>query len=101
MIVIPMSLPIIATISLFYAINYWNTLFPSIMFITDNAKRTLYNYIYLIISGTENSFAVGRPIATYAIQFANITIATLPIILVYPFLQKYYVKGVMVGGIKG
>jgi len=55
----------------------------------------------MIISDQEGSHFVGRPVASYAIRFANITVAMLPIMLVYPFLQKYYVKGVMVGGIKG
>lgn len=100
-IVIPLSLPVLATVSLFYAVNYWNTLFPSIMFVTDQRKKSLYNYIYTIISDSEGSFTVGKPMATYAVKFANITVAMLPIMLVYPFLQKYYVKGAMIGGIKG
>lgn len=101
LIVIPLSLPVIATLTLFYAIDFWNTLYPSIMFVTDGTKKTLYNYIYIIISDQDGDFQVQKAVAGYAVKFANIAIAMLPIMLVYPFLQKYYVKGVMVGGIKG
>jgi putative aldouronate transport system permease protein len=100
-IVLPLSKPTMATIGLFYAVAYWNTFFSSIMFVTDASKKTLYVYIHKIISNTEGSQFATYVAFSETIKFANIIVAVLPIMLIYPFLQKYFVNGIMVGSIKG
>lgn len=100
-IVLPLSKPILATIGLFYAVSYWNTFLPSIIFITDKDKKTLYEYIYRIVGGTEGSeFTQVNIHNSQTIKFANITLAVAPIIFVYPFLQKYFINGIMLGAVK-
>ncbi|GAA4866466.1 carbohydrate ABC transporter permease [Paenibacillus vulneris] len=104
-IVLPLSLPSLATISLFYAVNYWNSYFHAIMFINDASKwpiQVLLRQIVIAASGlaadTGNDF-IKPPEQT--IKMAVIVVSTLPILIVYPFLQKYFAKGALVGSVKG
>jgi putative aldouronate transport system permease protein len=104
-IVIPLSLPSIATISLFYAVTYWNSYFSAIMYINDAAKwpvQVLLRQIVIAASGmaadTDNEF-IKPPEQT--IKMAVIVVSTIPILLVYPFIQKYFAKGALVGSVKG
>lgn len=104
-IVLPLSLPSLATISLFYAVNYWNSYFSAIMYINDSDKwpiQVLLRQIVIAASGmaadTGSDF-IKPPEQT--IKMAVIVVSTLPILLVYPFLQKYFAKGALVGSVKG
>ncbi|WP_028551802.1 carbohydrate ABC transporter permease [Paenibacillus sp. UNC451MF] len=104
-IVLPLSLPSLATISLFYAVNYWNSYFSAIMYINDASKwpiQVLLRQIVIAASGmaadTGNDF-IKPPEQT--IKMAVIVVSTLPILIVYPFLQKYFAKGALVGSVKG
>ncbi|MDQ0877396.1 putative aldouronate transport system permease protein [Paenibacillus sp. V4I3] len=104
-IVLPLSMPALATISLFYAVNYWNSYFGAIMFMNDADKwpiQVLLRQIVIAASGmaadTGNEF-VKPPEQT--IKMAVIVVSTLPILIVYPFLQKYFAKGALVGSVKG
>lgn len=104
-IVLPLSMPALATISLFYAVNYWNSYFGAIMFMNDADKwpiQVLLRQIVIAASGmaadTSNEF-VKPPEQT--IKMAVIVVSTLPILIVYPFLQKYFAKGALVGSVKG
>lgn len=104
-IILPVSLPMIATISLFYAVDRWNELYTAIFFINDTAKYTLQAVLYGMISGTDGtaqnvSISTGSIMIDDQIKFAAVIVATMPILIVYPFLQRYFVKGVMVGAIK-
>lgn len=110
-IILPISLPGIATISLFYALGYWNEWMKCLLYV-DHNHQYLYTLQYLIqrmlrdikfiqenigvIPGLE---AIDLP--TYSNRMATLVIATGPIILVYPFIQKYFVKGLTVGSVKG
>lgn len=107
-IVIPLSLPAIATISLFYAVNYWNSYFNAILYINDADKwpiQVILRQIVIVASSfaaDTSSFGddyVKPPEQT--IKMAVIVVSTIPILLVYPFLQKYFVKGALVGSVKG
>ncbi|MFC0214640.1 carbohydrate ABC transporter permease [Paenibacillus chartarius] len=105
-IVLPLSMPAIATISLFYAVNYWNTYFNAVMFLNTAEKwpiQVLLRQIVIVASGftadTSDLSFVKPPEQT--IKMAVIAISTLPILIVYPFLQKYFVKGALVGSVKG
>lgn len=107
-IVIPLSMPAIATISLFYAVNYWNTYFNAVMYINDTEKwpiQVLLRQIVILASGftsDTSSFESDyvRP-PEQTIKMAVIVVSTLPILAVYPFLQKYFAKGALVGSVKG
>ncbi|WP_438445423.1 carbohydrate ABC transporter permease [Gorillibacterium sp. sgz5001074] len=104
-IVLPLSLPALATISLFYAVTYWNSYFSAIMYINDANMwpiQVLLRQIVIAASGiaadTGSDF-VKPPEQT--IKMAVIVVSTIPILLIYPFLQKYFAKGALVGSIKG
>lgn len=106
MVIIPVSLPTIATLALFYAVDRWNDLYTAIMFINDNSKYTLQAVLFnMIRKAGSNSNTAGGNLNTLAadeqVKFAAIMAATIPILIMYPFLQKYFVKGVMIGSITG
>ena len=106
-IVLPLSLPIIATLSLFYAVGRWNAYADNKYYITREALKMIQYKLYqLVASATEAqtatlSEAIEVTSTPEVLQAACIVFATLPIICIYPFLQKYFVKGVMVGAVKG
>ena len=106
-IVLPLSMPIIATLSLFYAVGRWNSYADNKYYITKEALKMIQYKLYqLVASATEAqtatlSEAIEVTSTPEVLQAACIMFATIPIILVYPFLQKYFVKGVMVGAVKG
>jgi ABC-type glycerol-3-phosphate transport system permease component len=106
-VVLPLSMPAIASIGLFYAVGQWNAFFDAVIYITDRKLwpvQLLLREILLSSSVQEltvtNELAEATPPPTSLIA-ATILITTLPIICVYPFLQKYFVKGVMLGSLKG
>lgn len=109
-IILPLSLPIIATIGLFYAVAHWNEYFSSMMYINNPDKYTLQLKLRQLlfteqlsqISGDLSQYDTGSNLlVSESLKGASIVVSTLPIIIVYPWLQKYFVKGVMVGSIKG
>ena len=105
-IVLPLSKPIIATLSLFYAVGRWNAYADAKYYITKKALQPLQYLLSNVvlssgsdaISLSENAAVVSTP---EVLQAATIMFATLPIIMVYPFVQKYFVKGAMIGAVKG
>lgn len=104
-VVVPLSLPVMATIALFYAVNKWNNLFTAIFFITDARKLNLQAVLYNIVSSADMSQedVVGKgdmAMVSEQIKYTTIVVATAPILVVYPFLQKYFIKGVLIGAIK-
>jgi putative aldouronate transport system permease protein len=106
-IVLPLSLPAIATIGLFTAVGFWNSWFPAVIYINDRGKypmqTILREMLYSLSYGTVLSATIEdtREPPSTAVRSAAIVVATLPIALVYPFIQKHFVKGVMIGAIKG
>ena len=106
-IVLPLSLPIIATIGLFYAVGYWNTYFDALLYIQDPNKYTLQLRLRSLLFGEElnnsgvNLEGLGTQVMTQSLKMATVAVSTIPILIVYPWLQKYFVKGVMVGSLKG
>lgn len=105
-IVLPLSTAAIATISLFYAVAHWNAWFDSLIFMNDKQMWTLQLLLREIIRNANMSdlMDTGSIISlppTESVKMATVVVATLPILMVYPFLQKYFVKGVMVGSLKG
>jgi putative aldouronate transport system permease protein len=106
-VVLPLSKPILATLSLFYAVGRWNAYADNKYFITaESLKMIQYKLYQLVASATEAqtatlSEAIEVTSTPEVLQSACIMFATLPIICVYPFLQKFFVKGVMIGAVKG
>lgn len=104
-IVLPLSTAVMATISLFYAVQYWNSYQNAILYVNDANKwplQVLLRQVVLVASGfsadTTHDF-VQPPEQT--VKMAVIVVATVPILLVYPFMQKYFAKGALVGSVKG
>ena len=109
-IIVPVSMPIIATIALWTAVGHWNAWFDSMIYMQSTGKQVLQQILRrIVIEGTTqlldmNINSVSSDLMTAspdAVKGATIVITSLPIIMVYPFLQKYFVKGVMVGSLKG
>jgi putative aldouronate transport system permease protein len=107
-IVLPLSKSMLATIGLFFAVNYWNIYFQSLFFVNDADKKTLQDYLQRIIMSETmmdqmTGSLQGDEIQLYSetTKMANVIIVVFPIIVVYPFLQKYFVQGAMIGALKG
>lgn len=106
-IVLPLSKPIIATLSLFYAVGRWNAYADNQYYIrSDSLKMAQYKLYQMVASATEAqtttlSEAAAVTSTPEVLQAASIMFVTIPIIIIYPFLQKYFVKGAMVGAVKG
>jgi putative aldouronate transport system permease protein len=101
---IPLSTAAIASVSLFYAVWYWNVFFPGIMFLSDMDKYPLQVMLRQIIIGEMSiggSTDVVLDLPPDTRKAAAVFLATVPILTVYPYLQRYFVKGVMLGSIKG
>ena len=108
-IVLPLSTPIIAVMVLFYGIGHWNAFFNALIYLSDRSKFPLQLIIREILiesqmesmmSSSSDSIADQKMYAE-SIKYAVIIVASLPALMIYPVIQKYFVKGVMVGAIKG
>lgn len=106
MIVLPLSKPILATLSLFYAVGRWNAYADARYYITTKSLQPIqYLLSNMILSSSSDAVTFNEAAAVVStpevLQAATVMFATLPIIMIYPFIQKYFVKGVMVGAVKG
>jgi putative aldouronate transport system permease protein len=104
-IILPISTPFIATCILFVGVGHWNNWYDSAFFVRSKNLKTLSYLMMEVINSTQVSaisqqFGASSTTTTVSIQTAAMIIATLPIICVYPFLQKYFVTGIMVGSVK-
>ncbi len=107
-VVLPLTLPALATLGLYYAVNRWNGFFWAMVLITEKEKRPLQVLLreMIIQAKFEHEMEAlmqdsSSRMVPENIKYAAITVGTVPILCVYPFIQRYFVKGVMVGGIKG
>jgi putative aldouronate transport system permease protein len=106
-IVIPLSVPVIATIALFYAVFFWNDYFNPMLYINDPGLKPLQLYLRDIVLDADNSSAVSKSaddlmnISPEGIRSATVIASIIPMLLVYPYLQKHFVKGVLIGSVKG
>lgn len=105
---LPLSMPIIAVLILYYAVGHWNSYFSAILYLSDPDLQPMQIYLRKVlilantsIIGDKMTTGTERSMATLQLKYSIIVVATLPILVVYPFLQKYFVKGVMIGSIKG
>lgn len=104
---LPLSTAIVAVIALYLAVGYWNSYFNALIYITDRSKHPLQIFLReILMTQTAADNADGELASEYMrmvqiIKYAVIVVSTAPIMCLYPFLQKYFVKGVMIGSIKG
>ncbi|MDR0897074.1 MAG: carbohydrate ABC transporter permease [Oscillospiraceae bacterium] len=108
-IVLPLSLPVLATFSLFYAVGHWNSYFSALLYMTRSREKwplqVVLRQLIILSSGQAGDMTQMDPEFVkppdQSVKMAVIVVSTIPIMLVYPFLQKYFAKGVMVGALKG
>lgn len=110
--IIPLSIPSLVTIALFYAVSHWNSWFDAYLFVTNTKRIPLQLILRNILVTTQVNLhelqgsqiseilRYSRP-SDRAVQNAAVVVSTLPIVCVYPFLQKYFIKGIMMGSVKG
>lgn len=109
--IIPLSKPVLATIALFTGLLIWNEWYNCMLFISDQKLYTLQYYLYNmlnnaaamkeLVSGTSVDLSSGAELPAESAKLAMAIIATGPILLLYPFIQKYFVKGIVIGAVKG
>ena len=102
-IVLPLSAPILATLGLFTAVGYWNSYFNAIMYMTKRANWPLQLVLreLLFESAVNEMTAMDERVSTpFLLKMASIVVATVPIMCIYPFLQKYFMTGLVLGGVK-
>ncbi|WP_167859706.1 carbohydrate ABC transporter permease [Paenibacillus cymbidii] len=105
-IIVPLSLPVLATISLFYGVSHWNEFFKGLFYVTSPTKWPLQVLLKTIVfdqnfTSMDNFDFVTMRIEPMNVQSASIMVATLPIVCVYPFMQRFFVKGLVMGAVKG
>lgn len=108
-IVLPLSKPVMATMMLFYAVSFWNDWFNALIYLNSNSLYPVTLYLRNLMMGAQLAASSGQGItsgseaamAPQTLQAAAIMLITVPILCVYPFVQKYFVKGVMLGSVKG
>jgi putative aldouronate transport system permease protein len=108
LIVLPLSLPIFATMTLFYAVWHWNSFFPALIYLS---KKSMYPMQIILrnivvngdMADQSNMMGgnLGQLVTAQNIKYSVVIVTIAPIVMLYPFLQKYFVKGVIVGSIKG
>jgi len=100
-IILPLSLPVLVSIGLFSAVNQWNSFFDALIYLNERSMYPLQIVLRNIIIAGSNVQGEGNTAYIETLKYAMIMIATVPILCVYPFVQKYFVQGAMIGGVKG
>ncbi|WP_435530638.1 carbohydrate ABC transporter permease [Paenibacillus favisporus] len=106
-VIIPVSMPVVATIALFHGVYQWNDYFTGMIFINDTKLQPIQTYLYRVVAqSSSNQMLASMPsgmavsVTSQSLKLATMVVTTAPIVFVYPFLQKYFVKGFMIGSIK-
>jgi putative aldouronate transport system permease protein len=108
-IVVPLSMPVMATIALFNGVAHWNDYFTGVMYISKASLQPIQTFLYRVVASASASKAVvampagitAQQVSSQSVRLATMVVTTAPIMCVYPFLQKYFVKGMLIGSIKG
>lgn len=107
-VVLPVSLPVVATIALFHGVYQWNDYFTGVIYLNNMDLQPIQTYLYRVVAqSSSNQMAaqvpggISKKVTSQSIKLATMVVTTLPIVFVYPFLQRYFVKGMMIGSIKG
>ena len=106
----PLSKAVIAVVGLFYAVGYWNAYFNAVLYIDDNDKWPIQRVLQSYILAGQTPQLTGAPVnvpgvtaipPTLAIKMAVVVVTVLPALIVYPFVQRHFTKGVIIGAVKG
>lgn len=100
-IVVPLSKPSIATVAMFYMVSNWNEYFNVILYIRDTSRQTLQVVLRQIVMANENEEGLLNGVYATNIQYTVVVVAMIPILMVYPFAQRYFTKGILMGSVKG
>ncbi len=106
-IIIPLAKPVLATLVIFYAVAYWNTFFQALIYIQSPSKYTLQIKLYQVLSifsdDLRNSldYEASKAVIAENLKAATVLVTVMPILFIYPWLQRYFIKGVTIGAIKG
>jgi putative aldouronate transport system permease protein len=106
-IMLPLAVPVIGTLTLFYAVYYWNQFFPAVIFINNGNKQPVQVILRDLIwsaaltSQTASAEQFTHAAGVEALKSGSVIVAAVPMLLAYPFLQRYFIKGIMLGAIKG
>lgn len=102
---LPLSVPALATVGMFYAVGYWNAFFQAMMYITERRLMPLQMFLLQLVTDEKSSELVVpdvfREVTPETVRAAAILCAVVPILFVYPFIQRFFVRGVMLGAVKG
>ena len=103
-IILPVTIPTLAVMTLFYAVNYWNAWFNALMYLQNRDFYPLQMFLREILIANSASGNASMDVDTYmleeTIKFTTIVVSTLPILFIYPFVQRYFMSGLMLGSIK-
>ena len=110
-IVLPLSKPIMAVIGLYYAVGHWNDYYSALLYINDTDLMPLQSFLRDLLmsnkltmnntSGLDAASAEAKMQLSQTLKYSSIIVSTVPVLCIYPFIQKYFVKGVMIGSVKG
>jgi putative aldouronate transport system permease protein len=108
-VVLPLSGPVLAVLSLYYAVGYWNSYFSAMMYINDRSKYPLQLFLreVLVMNQAQNMMdssaeeMARQAMRAETIKYSVIVVSSVPMLILYPFVQKFFVKGVMIGALKG
>lgn len=108
-VVLPVSMPVVATIALFHGVYQWNDYFAGIIYVNKESLQPIQTFLFRVVAQSSSNImttalqgsAVTKTVTSQSVKLATMVVTTLPIVLAYPFLQRYFVKGMMIGSIKG
>lgn len=100
-IVMPMSLPILMTIGMYYAVGHWNAYMVAVLYITSDDLRPMQVVLRRLLKAANMDMSADEVVPAESLRMAAVCFSTAPIILIYPFIQKYFVKGTLAGAVKG
>ena len=109
-IILPLSIPVICVIGLYYGVFLWNSYFQSLIYLSDQKKWPLQLFLRQILINNEQSGVAGgassdemaqRAMRAETVKYSIVVLASIPMLIIYPFVQRYFVKGVMIGSVKG
>ena len=96
----PLSMPVIATVMLFAAVSKWNDYMSALLFITQKDMYPLQYFIQMILDNPKDIYAANSGVPTQTLKYAAVVFGSLPMILLYPFLQRFYINGMVMGSVK-
>ncbi|GAB3427905.1 carbohydrate ABC transporter permease [Flindersiella endophytica] len=100
-VVLPLSVPVMLTLGLFYAVGHWNEFFQAILYVRDTDLQPLQVVVRNLLARSQSTENVDAALPLVTVQMAAVVVAALPMVVVYPFIQKHFQKGVLLGSVKG